>query len=179
MKTDKLYRVVTGAGDVLRFDRPECLVVALMACATQGIAYPTQPQLNWIAKVADVPLYDGSRSYFSPYGISQTGLFLKPWFRAAHSCLFSHAINCAGSPLGMLDPTDWRVNVANVIADTTMFDDVTRSLVQAALAVWIDPEGEERDFRDLMDVRVRQAMEAGSLVVDPKKARALLPQEVK
>lgn len=169
-------RIITGMSEIIEFERPEMLLMAMScAAATRGMAYPKTSDVRWVESTfSDVP-YHG-RDFWYPYVVTPRGLALKPMYSATYRYVARHAFNPV--QIRLLDPTDWRVNVANLMADSVILNDEDREFIQKAVQEYFEASGENLSYREAMDVRVRQAMSNQTVILDPRKARAAIKMNV-
>lgn len=169
-------RIITGTSEVIEFDRPELFLLALScAAATRGLSYPSSGDVRWIESTFyDVPFT--GRDFWYPYEMTPLGLVLKPMWSASYKYIARNAFSPV--QIHLLDPTDWRVNVANLIADCVISDKELAEFMHAAVQQYFEASGDDLAYREVMDIRVRQAMTNETIILDSRKARAAMKRNV-
>lgn len=166
-------RVVTGMATVVEFEHPAVFLMVLSCCAaTRGMAYPSSGDVKWAESFLKLGGPEVDRDFWYPYQLTKLGMCLKPEYSAVYRYVSRHAFT--PPRVILLDPADWRNNVDNLLADCVFTDEEMRGTVEQALAEYFDPAGPDLEYRDLMDLRVRQALSANTMILDPRKARAAI-----
>lgn len=176
--------MVLPTGEVLRAKSLRSLVVAFQASAAAGFGYPNSATCG-VAEFAMRGVEDaGNVPFWHPYAVTASGLCLKPWFSSTmayaastsgKSMSFRRPAEVLRETMKMLDPADWRANVANLIGDASMGADLRKGL-QQVIDLYFDPEegSHAKSARDYLDAVSREAIAAGSMVYATSRARLMI-----
>lgn len=171
-------KIITGMTQTLEFEDPATMLMALQACAAGRLSYPSSSDMKWVdatfpATSMELHNPDDIQIWY-PYAVTTVGMCIKPHFSATYRYVTRGTYRPA--QVEMLDPTDWRTNVDNLLSDCTISDPVVRDVVERFRSEYLDPPENSAAFhmRAAMDERVRQSIQEGVMVFDTKKARQMM-----
>lgn len=172
--TRHLIILPRGLGQ-LYVGRPEVFPILLQATSAAGGSYPTQQQLAWFEKTIECPKYNNRPQYWSPYGHSDGGIFIKPWYSSAYN--YARGTHPTSRPVNAVSPEMWRQNAVNMIKalNADQMDTPVGSAMRMARDQWLDViDPEVLAYRNALDLRVKEAQNGLRLVFKTKTARDML-----
>lgn len=142
----------------------------MQAHAVGNFGYPLQGTVNWYENSVQLPEWDQTPEFWSPYGIAPNGqAYFKPWASLA----FGYIYRGTGIELPSLTISEWKQNVANLISDMVFMDRPVANACTIMVEDYLEPRGEKAERLERHEKLVMYAMDHNRMEYDRKRAADL------